>query len=248
MNRIDLCKEKFEELFQSKQTLDPNDPILMTNLQRFIFGEVFYTGQLEDKMREMITCTVLTVLQTLPQLKAHAQAALNIGVTPKELKSIVYQCAPFIGYPRTLNALRIINEIFEERQIKQPVFETVDEDQRYEEGLKHQMPLYGNEIKDRYAFLPDGMNEALPRFLTEWCFTENYADDTLDVQTRELIILVILTVLNSTNQIVSHGLGNLKVGNSLATMYAALIQCLPYVGFPSVFNAINALRQLEDEK
>lgn len=44
----------------------------MRILQRFIFGEVSYEGSSDDKLRELITVTVLTVNQTLPQLKAHA--------------------------------------------------------------------------------------------------------------------------------------------------------------------------------
>ena len=66
----------------------------MDILQKFIFGEVFTVGNLDNKQRELITCTVLSVMQTLPQLKSHAAAALNVGVTPVELREAIYQCAP----------------------------------------------------------------------------------------------------------------------------------------------------------
>ena len=49
----------------------------MNILQSLIFGEVFYIGNLDDKTREPITITALTTNQTLPQLKAHTNAALN---------------------------------------------------------------------------------------------------------------------------------------------------------------------------
>jgi predicted transposase YbfD/YdcC len=49
----------------------------MTILQRFIFGEVFYIGNLSDHTRELITITALATNQTLPQLRAHANAALK---------------------------------------------------------------------------------------------------------------------------------------------------------------------------
>ena len=75
MDRIQNCQEKFEALFGGKPTQNEgNDPEFMRILQRFIFGEVSYTGSLDDKMRELITVTVLTVNQTLPQLKAHVGA------------------------------------------------------------------------------------------------------------------------------------------------------------------------------
>ena len=69
MDRIRNCQEKLETLFGGKPTQNEgNDLEFMRILQRFIFGEVSYTGSLDDKMRELITITVLTVNQTLPQL------------------------------------------------------------------------------------------------------------------------------------------------------------------------------------
>ena len=65
MDRIQNCQEKFAKLFGGKPTQNEgNDPEFMRILQRFIFGEVSYTGSLDDKMRELITITVLTVNQT----------------------------------------------------------------------------------------------------------------------------------------------------------------------------------------
>jgi 4-carboxymuconolactone decarboxylase len=83
-------------------------------LQRFIFGEVFYQGNLDDRMRELITLVVLATNQTLPQLKAHVLAALNVGLTPIEIKEAVYQCAPYIGFPKTLNAINEVNEVLKQ--------------------------------------------------------------------------------------------------------------------------------------
>ena len=116
----------------------------------------------------------------------------------------------------------------------------------YEKGLEIQKELYGDEIKDRYRYLPDDVGEALPRFLTEWCFGDCYTRKVLDIPTRELLIFCILTALNASGQLYAHALGNIKVGNSLHTLYYALIQCLPYLGFPCVFNAFNAIKDLAE--
>ncbi len=45
-----------------------------------------------------------------PQLAGHVAANLAVGNERQVLVSTVTQLLPFIGYPRTLNALRIINE------------------------------------------------------------------------------------------------------------------------------------------
>ena len=76
MNRVELSEKKFEELFgEHTGPMTETDPDLQEMLNRFIFGEVFYQGNLTDKMRELITLVVLTTNQTLAQLKAHVWAA-----------------------------------------------------------------------------------------------------------------------------------------------------------------------------
>ena len=117
-DRADVCKENYRALFGGEALTDQGtDPELMDILQKFIFGEVFQTGNLTIKQREMITCITLANMQTLPQLKTHADAALNIGVTPEELREVMYLTAPFIGFPKTLNAVGTLNEVFTERGI-----------------------------------------------------------------------------------------------------------------------------------
>src|SRR5436190_176899 len=136
MNRIERANKKYQELFGTPPATGTSDPELMNILQQLIFGETFYIGNLGDKTRELIIITVLATNQTLPQLKAHTNAALNIGVTPIEIREAVYQCAPFIGFPKVLNALDTINYVFAGRGIKLPLENkgTVTENQRFEKG------------------------------------------------------------------------------------------------------------------
>ena len=167
----------YERLFGPRDSSAPdNDPELMEILRRFIFGDVFDTGVLGDRIRELITVTVLACLQALPQLKSHTAAALNVGVQPIKIREAVYQLAPFIGFPRTLNAVATINEVFQDQGIELPIPAqgTVSDADRYSKGLAEQAPLYGNEIKDNLADLPEPFNEAMPRFLTEFCFGDFY--------------------------------------------------------------------------
>ncbi len=190
-DRIEICKENYTALFGGEAlTGQGTDPEMMDILQKFIFGEVFRTGDMDKRTREMITCVTLTTMQTLPQLRSHAGAALNVGVTPVELRELVYLCAPFIGFPRTLNALATINEVFNERNISLPLEKqgTVTENDRYVKGASIQNPLYGDEIKEVLKDVPGGLGSETARFLTEFCFGDIYTRNGLDVQTRELLI------------------------------------------------------------
>ena len=246
MARTEICKQNYRRLFNGEALTDAgNDPEMMKMLQKYIFGEVFAVGSLDIKTREMLTVVSLSAQQALPQLKAHANAALNVGVTPIELRETVYLCAPFVGFPKTLNALGVINEVFAERGIKLPLESQgkTAEEERFAAGSAIQQPLYGNEIKEALAGLPGNMGEDAARFLTEFCFGDIYTRGGLDVKTRELLAIGILVTTGNMQTLQSHIAGSIRAGNSPETVTAAIIQCMPYVGFP---NALNALKVLKD--
>ena len=249
-NRTEICKKNYHTLFGGEALSNTgNDPEMMAILQKYIFGEVFTVGELDNKTREMITVTTLAVQQTLPQLKAHINAALNVGVTPVELRETIYQCAPFIGFPKTLNALEVLNQVFKERNIKTPLDSTatVKEEDRFEKGAAIQTPLYGDEIKKSLEGLPQDMGADVARFLTEVCFGDFYTRKGLDLKTRELLVISLLVTTGNTGTLKSHIKGNLKAGNSKETITAAIIQCLPYVGFPNTIAALKALKEVLTE-
>ncbi len=247
MNRIEACKQNYRTLFGGEAlTGQGTDPEMMDILQKFIFGDVFQTGDLTIKQREMITCITLATMQTLPQLKAHAGAALNVGVTPEELREVMYLTAPFIGFPRMLNAVATVNEVFTERGISLPLEKQgkVTEETRHETGKAIQDKLYPGGIASVMEGVPGNMGKDVEQFLTDYFFGDIYSRGALDLQTRELLGYCVLTTLEAESQLHSHYHGNINAGNSPETLTAAVIQCLPYIGFPA---AIKALRIIKEE-
>ncbi len=252
-SRRDASEATFERLFGPRdRDAHEDDPELMEILRGFIFGDVFGTdvsGEpiLADRTRELITVTVLACLQTLPQLEAHSAAALRVGATPAELREAMYQLAPFIGFPRTLNAVATVNSVFRAQGIALPLPPegTVDDGARYQRGLAIQEPLYGTEIRDDLADLPEPFNEALHRFLTGFGFGDFYTRGGLTVAERELLVLCGLAAIGDTAaQLPPHGRACLQLGHTKTQIIAALVQCFPYVGFPRAVAAIRAVRHL----
>ena len=247
MDRIEVCKQNYRTLFGGEAlTRQGTDPEMMDILQKFIFGEVFQTGELTLKQREMITCITLATMQTLPQLKAHAGAALNVGVTPEELREVMYLTAPFIGFPKMLNAVGAVNEVFKERGISLPLEKqgTVTEETRHKAGKAIQDKHYPGGIASVMEGVPGDMGKDVERFLTDYFFGDIYSRGALDLRTRELLCYCVLTTLEAESQLHSHYHGNINAGNSPETLTAAVIQCLPYIGFPA---AIKALRIIKEE-
>lgn len=246
-DRIEVCKRNYRTLFGGEAlTGQGTDPEMMDILQKFIFGEVFQVGDLTLKQREMITCITLATMQTLPQLEAHAAAALNVGVTPVELREVIYLTAPFIGFPKMLNALATVNEVFVEHGIALPLESqgTVTESNRHERGKAIQDRQYPGGVSAVMSGMPGDMGRDVERFLTDYFLGEIYSRGALDLKTRELLGYCVLTTLEAESQLHSHYHGNINAGNSPETLAAAVVQCLPYIGFPA---AIKALRIIKEE-
>lgn len=75
------------------------------------FGDYYTRTGLDYKQREMITfCFLAAQGDCEPQLTSHAAANMRIGNDKEFLIQIISQCLPYIGYPRSLNALRCVND------------------------------------------------------------------------------------------------------------------------------------------
>jgi 4-carboxymuconolactone decarboxylase len=250
MDRIEKSKEKYKQLFgNGVPAAYATDPDFQDILSAFIFGEVFYQGNLNDKHRELITLVVLATSQTLPQLKAHVDAALNVGVTPIEIKEAVYQCAPYIGFPKTLNAINEVNEVFTSRNIALPIEsqKQVDEENRFAKGLSVQVEIFGEAIAKMQETAPSNQKH-IQEYLSAFCFGDFYTRDGLDLKTRELLTLCIVSSLGGAEgQVKAHVQGNLNVGNDKETLISAITHCLPYMGFPRTLNALSCVNQVIPE-
>jgi 4-carboxymuconolactone decarboxylase len=250
MDRVEKSKEKYKQLFGNGiPAAYATDPDFQDILNRFIFGEVLYQGNLDDKQRELITLVVLATNQTLPQLKAHVGAALNVGLTPVEIKEAVYQCAPYIGFPKTLNAITEVNEVFKSKNITLPIESqtTIDEDNRFDKGLAVQVEIFGDVIAKMQESAPSNQKH-IQDYLSAFCFGDFYTREGLDLKTRELLTLCIISALGGAEgQVKAHVQGNKNVGNDKETLITALTHCLPYMGFPRTLNAIACVNEIIPE-
>ncbi|WHY68809.1 carboxymuconolactone decarboxylase family protein [Neobacillus sp. SuZ13] len=250
MDRIEKSKEKYKQLFGNGESAAyAADPDFLDILSRFIFGEVFYQGNLDDKQRELITLVVLATSQTLPQLKAHVVAALNAQLTPVEIKEAVYQCAPYIGFPKTLNAISEVNGVFKAKNIALPIEsqKTVEEENRFDKGLSVQVKIFGEIIAKMQESAPSNQKH-IQEYLSAFCFGDFYTRGGLDLKTRELLTLCIVSSLGGAErQVKAHVQGNLNVGNDKETLISAITHCLPYMGFPRTLNALACINEIIPE-
>ena len=78
------------------------------------FGDYYTREGLDLAQREMITfCFLMAQGGCEPQLTAHAKGNMNLGNDKEFLMRVVSQCLPYIGYPRSLNAISCVNKAAE---------------------------------------------------------------------------------------------------------------------------------------
>lgn len=81
-------------------------------LSAYCFGDFYTRKGLDLKERELMTFVMLATLGGCEnQLRAHTAANITVGNTRDILIETITQCQPYIGFPRTLNAIAIINEV-----------------------------------------------------------------------------------------------------------------------------------------
>jgi len=98
------------------ERLYASSPKDQMHIQHFLsancFGDNYTRTGIDIPTRELLTLSMLVSLGGCdPQVKGHVAANLNVGNDRQRLIDVVTQLLPFIGYPRTLNALHAIDEV-----------------------------------------------------------------------------------------------------------------------------------------
>ncbi|HUH79580.1 MAG TPA: carboxymuconolactone decarboxylase family protein [Methanoregula sp.] len=82
----------------------------------FAFGDIYSRSGLDLRSREIAVVSALTALGTAgPQLRVHIRAALNVGITRKEVVETIMMMGVYAGFPAALNGLAAAKEVFSEQ-------------------------------------------------------------------------------------------------------------------------------------
>ena len=226
-------------------TLKVTDPEFIEFFDNFAFDEVLAVGDLDDRTRLMVILAALIARQAQGEYLAMLRAALAVGVTPVEVKEIVYQAVPYCGIAVVFDFLHATNEILAEAGVALPLEgqSTTTPATRMEKGLAVQKVVFGEVIDRMYKASPADQLH-IQRFLTGNCFGDTYTRTGLELPMRELLTFSILLALGGCEaQLRGHIQGNAQVGNGRGVLVAVITQLLPFLGYP---RALNGLRCLDD--
>lgn len=82
-------------------------------LVEFAFGEV-YAREGDLRHREIVAISSLATMGGCDaQLETHVQGAFNVGLTQDEIVEVIMTLIPYIGFPKTLNAIAMVKKVLD---------------------------------------------------------------------------------------------------------------------------------------
>lgn len=95
-----------------KNNTSDNQKHIQDFLTENCFGDYYTNNVIDLKTKELLTLIYLISLGCCEnQVKAHIGGNINIGNDKEFLIDCITQLIPYIGYPKCLNALALINQI-----------------------------------------------------------------------------------------------------------------------------------------
>ena len=118
------------------------------------------------------------------------------------------------------------------------------EHMRYHKGMDNLAAVDGRGGEAVIQSLAD-IAPDLGRYIIEFAFGDIYSRPGLSLQERELVTIAsLLTAGGCEPQLEVHINGALNTGISREKVVEAMIQCVPYVGFPRVLNGVFTARKV----
>lgn len=184
-------KKFHSKMFQGAPCgLAKTDPELAERWNNITFDEVVNQVDLDDTTRYLGWLATLLGCQGEDEFRIMAGAALNCGLTPVQIREVVYQSIAYLGMGRVYPFIKIMNEVFTSRGIELPLPEQAqtkpDKESRLAGGEEAQV----EPLSERFRDFKDKGNPDYPWinvWLVDDCFGNYYARDGLDKKQREIV-------------------------------------------------------------
>jgi 4-carboxymuconolactone decarboxylase len=254
MRISDAAKAHHDQLFGERvSTQARTDPEIITYFDNFAFDEVLTDAtEVDDTVdlhtRLLVQLAAVLAAGGLAEFQMLATAGLaNAGVSPVELKELVYHAVPYVGMARVFDYLHAVNDILTAAGVELPLpgQATSTTETRQQRGHQVQERIVGaGRVEQMHADAPPDCKH-FQRYLTGNCFGDTVSRGGLDLPTRELLTFAMLAALGGADpQIRGHVTGNLNVGNTRARLLAVLTVLVPFIGYPRTLNALAAINDL----
>ena len=242
------AKERMTKMFPQTDWMNV-DPEFVERFANFTFDEVVTQTEkmLDSRTRHICYLATLLGCQGIDAFKAILPEALHQGVTPVEVKEIVYQATAYLGMGRVMPFINATNEVLKAEGVNLPLAPQAQTSMqnRREKGSEAQVGCFGEGMKDFWKSGPEDSRH-INKWLADNCFGDWYTRTGLDLKMRELITFCFLAAQGGCEpQLKGHIAGNYHVGNNKDFLIAVISSNLPFIGYPRTLNALNCIREVE---
>lgn len=230
------------------RNLETTDPEFSELFSRFAGDEAIHEPgkTLDERTRYMAVLAALLGCQGRELFREILPQALDAGVTPVEVKEIVYQATAYLGIGRSYPFLNITNEVLEAHGVHLPLpgQATTTPEDRVQKGEDKQVELFGESYRGAASRGPEESRH-INRWLAGNCFGDYYTRKGLDNRQREMITFCFIAAQGGCEpQLAGHTAGNLGVGNDKQFLINVISQCMPYIGYPRTLNALRVINEV----
>ena len=117
----------------------------------------------------------------------------------------------------------------------------------FAEGLQLRRQVLGSEYVDRSMKSANDFMMTFQHITTEWCWGYAWGRDTLDLKTRSMLNLAMLTALNRAAEIKLHVRGAVNNGVTVEEIKEVLLHATVYCGIPAGLDAFKAANEVLTE-
>ena len=232
-------------VFANVEEFRETDPEFAEFFGRFASEEVPAQSKLDARTRYMAIVATLLGCQGVDEFRAVLPEALDAGLTPSEVKEVIYQGTAYLGIGRTRPFLKAANEVFAEKGISLPLppASTTTPETRVKAGNDTQIEIFGEVMRGFVENAPED-RRVINRFLAGNCFGDYYTRKGLTLREREMITFCYIAAQGGCEpQLIGHAKGNMNMGNDREFLLDVVAQCVPYIGYPRSLNAITCINK-----
>ncbi len=211
-----------------------------------VYGGVWARPGLPLRDRMVCTLSALSVLERPAELKPMVAAALDMGLTPRNILEVFMQSGLYAGFGTTQAASAVAREVFEAKGVSVP-----DEPQRNDDnetvdarGRKLMGEIHGERGRQGYAAPDNPITGALFTAAVRYGYGELWFRPGLDNRQRMLCAVASFTVMSLEGQLRKFSQSALNVGLTRDEIVEAVIQTGPYGGFPRALNGLAILSEV----
>ena len=249
----EAAKACFDEMLPDHEgALVRTDPEFAERFGNFAFGQVVSDVDLPERTRYIVWLATLLGCQGVDAFRALVPAALNRGVSPVEVKEVVYQASAYLGFGRVYPFFAAANEAFEAAGVELPLAPQATTEPTLESriagGEAAQVACFGPHM----AGFKDRGNPEYPHiatWLVSHCFGDWYTREGLSTAEREMITFCFIAAQGGCeSQLRSHTAGNVNCGNDRAFLIKVVSTMCPFIGYPRTLNAMAVVDEVTGKK